>query len=78
MRISISIRDELIRAADELAEELGITRSGLYTLAVAEFVAKFRQADLTAQLNRVYAKSSSALPADIRRAQARILAAQDW
>ena len=78
MKTAISISDELFRAADELANEMGTTRSGLYARAVAEYVAKHRQADVTAQLNRVYAKTSSALPADIQRSQARILAAQDW
>lgn len=78
MKTAISISDELFRAADELANELGTTRSGLYAQAVAEYVSKHRQADVTAQLNRVYAKNSSALPADIQRSQTRILAAQDW
>lgn len=78
MKTSISIPDELFRAADELANEMGTTRSGLYARAVAEYVAKYRQADVTAQLNRVYAKTSCALPAVIQRSQARILAAQDW
>lgn len=78
MKTSISIPDELFRAAEELANELGITRSGLYARAVAEYVAKHSQADVTAQLNRVYATTSSALPADIQLSQIRILAAQDW
>lgn len=78
MKTSISIPDEIFRAADQLANELGITRSGLYARAVAEYVAKHRQADVTAQLNRVYATTSSALPADIQLSQIRILAAQDW
>ena len=78
MKTSISIPDEIFRAAQELANELGITRSGLYPRAVAEYVAKHRQADVTAQLNRVYATTSSALPGNIKRSQTRILAAQDW
>lgn len=78
MKTAISIPDEIFQAADELANDLGTTRSALYAQAVAEYVAKHRQADLTAQLNRVYAEVPSRLPADIRQAQVRILASADW
>ena len=78
MKTAISIPDAIFQAADELANDLGTTRSGLYAQAVAEYVAKHRQADVTAQLNRIYANVPSRLPADIRQAQTRILASADW
>ena len=73
MKTAISIPDELFQSADELAKDLGTTRSGLYALAVAEYVAKHQQADVTAQLNKVYGREPSKLPADIRRSQTRVL-----
>ena len=78
MKTAISIPDEIFQAADKLANDLGTTRSGLYAQAVAEYVAKHQHANLTAQLNKVYAKVPSKLPADIRHSQTRILASSDW
>ena len=78
MKTAISIPDELFQSADDLAKELGTTRSGLYAQAVAEYVAKHRQADVTAQLNKVHGKAPSKLPVDIRRSQTRVLESVDW
>lgn len=78
MRAAISIRDDVFESADELAEELGISRSELYANAVAEYVAKHRAADVTAKLNEVYGKEPSGLSPKLRRAQARSVGKSAW
>lgn len=62
MKIAISVPDDVFEPADELAEELGISRSELYATAVAEYLAKHRAEDITARLNDVYAQEPSGLP----------------
>jgi len=78
MKTAISVPDDVFEAADELAEEQGISRSELYSTAVAEYLAKHRAEDVTAKLNEVYAREPSGLPPEIRRAQARSVGKSDW
>lgn len=78
MKTAISIPDDVFESADALASEMGVSRSELYATAVAEYVAKFRDEDVTERLNQVYAEMPSHLPADVRHAQARSLGGNDW
>lgn len=78
MKTAISIPDELFEGADELADQLGMSRSELYSTAVAEYLAKHRYESITRRLNQVYAREDSGLPPDLRRAQARSVGESDW
>ena len=78
MKIAISLPDEIFESADALAEALGMSRSELYATAVAEHVAKHRDQDITSRLNRVYSEQSSGLAPELRQAQGRSLAADEW
>jgi predicted transcriptional regulator len=78
MKTAISVPDDVFESADELAQQLGISRSELYSTAVAEYLAKFRSEDITARLNEVYADQDSSLAPEIRRAQARSIGASGW
>jgi metal-responsive CopG/Arc/MetJ family transcriptional regulator len=78
MKTAISIPDDLFESAEELAQQLGVSRSELYATAVAEYLAKFRGEDITARLNEVYAAEDSGLPPELRRAQARSIGRSDW
>ena len=77
MKITISLPDALFATADSLAKRLEVSRSALYAAAVAEYVAKHSDADVTARLNSVYADSPSGIGPGFRRAQARSVA-EDW
>lgn len=78
MRTTISIPDDVFESADQLARELAISRSELYSTAVAEYIAKHRPEDVTAKLNEVYAEQPSGLSPEVRRAQARSIGKSDW
>ena len=78
MKTAISVPDEVFESADELAEELGVSRSELYSTAVAEYLAKHRSEDLTARLNEVYGTEPSGLAPELRRAQARSIGPSEW
>lgn len=73
MKTTISLPDEVFEAADELAERLGISRSELYARAVEELLARHRDEDVTARLNRVYAEEPSGFDPALRDAQSRSL-----
>ena len=78
MKTAISIPDDVFKSADSLAKEIGVSRSELYATAVAEYLAKFKDQDITQRLDQVYANEVSGLPAELRRAQARTLARDEW
>lgn len=78
MKTAISIPDEVFEAADELADELGVSRSELYSTAVAEYLAKHRADDVTDRLNEVYAREESGLAPELRRAQVHSIGKSDW
>lgn len=78
MKTAISLPDDLFESADALAEELGVSRSQLYATAVAEYVAKHRDQDLTARLNSVYESQDSGLDERLRSGQARSLGPPEW
>lgn len=70
--------DDIHEAADGLAEELDVSRSRLYTTAVAEYVAKYRHADTTAKLDELYGEESTGLAPDVRSAQRRSVVRDGW
>jgi len=78
MKTAISIPDDVFESADDLAQELGVSRSELYSTAVAEYLAKHRSEDITARLNEVYSKEDGRLPPELRRAQARSIGKSGW
>lgn len=77
MKTAISLPDELFATADSLAKRLKISRSKLYATALAEYVAKHRDEDVTARLNAVYADLPSGVDPALRRVQARSVA-EEW
>jgi predicted transcriptional regulator len=78
MKTAISIPDDVFESADELAEQMGVSRSHLYATAVAEYVAKYRASDVTATLNEVYAEEPSGVDRALRTAQARSVGSSGW
>ena len=78
MKTAISVPDRLFGAADALAHKLGISRSRLYTTALAEYIAKHQAAKITDRLNATYAAESSQLDPALRRAQHRAVARTEW
>ena len=56
MQTAITLPDDLFADADLYAEQVGMSRSQLYATALSEFLARHRDADVTAALDRVYAE----------------------
>ncbi len=54
MKTAISIPDSVFQEADKLAERLSISRSALYTAAIADYLTRRTGEDITVRLDRVY------------------------
>lgn len=78
MKTAISVSDELFASADVLAKRLKMSRSELYATALAEYVAKHRDEQITARLNALYKDRPGGIELAMRRAQARSLASDAW
>ena len=78
MKTAISIPDDVFDSADVLAKDLGVSRSELYSTAVAEFLAKHRGQDVTARLNEVLAGEDTSLDPALKAAQARSVDTPGW
>ena len=80
MKTAISIPDDVFEGAERTAEALGLSRSELYATAVREFIERYRSADVTERLDRVYGEddSRSRLDARLQTLQAWSLEREDW
>jgi len=78
MKVAISIPDDLFSTAEALANRLGVTRSRLISMALAEFVAKHRSSKVTERLDVVYAAQESRIDPSLRRAQRKAASRSDW
>ena len=75
MKVSVSIPAALLRAADEMAHRMGVSRSRLYSVALEQFV---RDEAITAKINEVYAHESSALDPLLQSIQFRSIEKNQW
>ena len=55
-----------------------LTRSELYATAIAEFLERRREANITERLNRIYSKERSRLDPALKSLQLRSLQREDW
>lgn len=78
MKTAISVPDDTFKAADTVAKRLGISRSELYATAVAEYVAKHRDAKVTERLDQVYAVDAGAMDPALTRAQRQSVEDLEW
>ncbi len=76
MKTAISIPDRVFRSAEQLAARLGVSRSQLYSKALAALVEKHRDDLITSRLNEIYGPDLeiSSLDAETASLQHRTLA----
>ena len=78
MKTAISIPDKVFRAAEELSRRLRMSRSELYSQAVAAFIASHRSAGVKEKLDAIYGEEDSALDSVLAHWQALALPREDW
>jgi len=59
MKTAVSLQDELLLRADRTAQQMGISRSRLFSLALENYLRQRRKKEILDQLNKVYAEESS-------------------
>lgn len=80
VKTAISIPDWLFEAAERLARRQGMSRSELYSKAVADYVDENRSLDVRERLDAVYGRApeSSQLEAGTKRIQSRSIPTEKW
>lgn len=78
MKTAISLPDPLFAEAEDLAQQLGVSRSQLYALALAEFVSRRKDDDVTARLNAVFRDQSNQLEPNLAEMQWASLPKDEW
>jgi metal-responsive CopG/Arc/MetJ family transcriptional regulator len=73
MKAAISVPDKLFKSGDALAKRLGISRSRLYSEALADMLARQRGKDITKRFNAVYNTEDSRLDEVVNELQVRSL-----
>lgn len=56
IKTAVSIEEKLFHQAEELAEELQVSRSRLVSLALSAFIERYEAQKITDKLNEVYAE----------------------
>ena len=78
MKTAISLPDPVFHEAESVAKQLGISRGELYAKALAEYLKKYNNAEITAKLNEIYAEEDSTLDPRLAAMQFAILSREDW
>lgn len=78
MKTAISIPDNIFQQAEELANNLGVSRSQLYTKAIAIFIKNHSTDIVTEKLNEIYAQENSNLEPLIAEMQFNSLKETEW
>ncbi len=83
IKTAISIQQDLFDAINQLAQELHISRSKLFMLAVEDFIAKNKNRQLLAQINAAYDDAApdaeeTQVQTAMKQKQARRLEAEAW
>jgi metal-responsive CopG/Arc/MetJ family transcriptional regulator len=61
MKTTISLPDSIFAEAETLAQQLGLSRSELYSTALQAYLSKYNRQQILSKLNNVYIEESSDL-----------------
>lgn len=78
MKTAISLPDPIFEEAEVLAQQLGISRSELYTEALKAYLRRYNRERILSQLNEVYSQQSSDLDTVMATMQFISLPQEDW
>ncbi len=78
METAISLPDPVFEQAETLAQELGLSRSQLYTKALEAFLKKYNRDEILNSLNQVYSEETSKLDPVLAKMQLMSLSREDW
>jgi metal-responsive CopG/Arc/MetJ family transcriptional regulator len=78
LKTAISLPDQIFEEAEALAQQLGISRSELYTEALKAYLRRYNRERILSKLNEVYSKEPSELDPVLAKMQFMSLPREDW
>ncbi len=78
MKTAISVPDDIFRRAEAAARRLRLSRSKLYTTAIAEFLDSQKAGVVTDRLNEIYTRQPAKLGEALHRAQLKTIEKDSW
>jgi metal-responsive CopG/Arc/MetJ family transcriptional regulator len=78
MKVVISVPDSVFQAGERLAQQLRVSRSQLYSDALAAYLSPRNPAKVTAALNAVYGFFASTVDRPLAHAQLESLDDETW
>ncbi|NJL03008.1 MAG: hypothetical protein HC910_21470 [Spirulinaceae cyanobacterium SM2_1_0] len=78
MKTAISLPDPVFEQAEALAQQLGMSRSELYTKALQAYLKRHNRDQILLKLNQVYSTESFELDPVMARMQFMSLPHEDW
>ena len=78
MKTAVSMPDDLFRLAEATARRLRVSRSALYSKAIAEFLKGQNGNAITQRLNAVYSRRPAKVDSGLHRAQLKSLEKDAW
>jgi hypothetical protein len=78
MKTAVSVPDELFREAEAAARRLQLSRSALYSKAIAGFLKDQRGSAITERLNEVYSRNPAKVDSRLHDAQLKTLKKDAW
>jgi len=80
METVLSIPDITFQAAEQFAQNLGISRSEFYTRAISFYLQKSKEYSVTERLNKIYGKEAenSTLAPVLQQLQFHALSQREW
>ena len=78
MKTAVSIPDVVYRAGERLAKRLRLPRSRLYALALADYIERHGDDDITQRLNASFSSHPAATDPFVREAAARTGQRNEW
>ncbi|MEY2342130.1 hypothetical protein AB4090_08490 [Acidithiobacillus sp. IBUN Pt1247-S3] len=78
MKVAISVPDQIFSAAEQLAEQLHVSRSHLYAEALSAYLGTRGDAAVTAKLDVVYGVESCGVEPGLAKAQLQSISHEAW
>jgi len=74
----LAIPTEIWNAAQQLAGKLGLSSNELFATALSDFIRRYGEIDITAELDKVYSDIDSTLDPVLGAMQLKSLPAEKW
>jgi len=78
MKVAISVPDAIFEAGEHLARQLKLSRSQLYSDALAAYLTSKGTAAVTAKLNAIYSENASEMDESVTAAQLASIGHETW